>query len=78
MAGASPGGSAVKSACSEGAGETWVTIPGWEDRYDIHLENPWTENPGRLESVVTKSWTRLKRLSTHACTHIMRPTSMYE
>ena len=26
---------------------------------------PWTVEPGRLQSRVTKSWTQLKRLSTH-------------
>ena len=26
---------------------------------------PWTEEPGGLQSRVTKSWTQLKRLSTH-------------
>ena len=32
------------------------------------LENSWTEEPGRLHTVcrVTKNWTRLKGLSTHA------------
>ena len=27
---------------------------------------PWTGEPGR-QSLVSKSWTRLKQLSTHAC-----------
>ena len=29
------------------------------------LENPWTEEPGRLQSIGSQSRTRLKRLSTH-------------
>ena len=28
------------------------------------LENPWTEDPGRLESIALQSRTRLNRLST--------------
>ena len=27
---------------------------------------PWTEKPGRLQSIGSQGWTRLKRLSTHA------------
>ena len=30
---------------------------------------PWTEEPGRLQSMGSQSRTRLKQLSTHACTH---------
>ena len=29
---------------------------------------PWTEEPGGLQSMGSQSWTRLKRLSTHART----------
>ena len=29
---------------------------------------PWTEESGRLQSMVSQSQTRLKRLSTHTCT----------
>ena len=32
---------------------------------------PWTEKPGGLHSIVTKSGTRLKWQSTH-CTHSLR------
>ena len=31
---------------------------------------PWTEEPGRLQSIGSKSRTQLKRLSMSACTHI--------
>ena len=30
---------------------------------------PWTEEPGRLQSMGSQSWTRLKQLSTHTLTH---------
>ena len=29
-------------------------------------EMPWTEEPGRLQSTESQSWTQLKQLSTHA------------
>ena len=32
------------------------------------LENPWTEEPGGLQSM-GKSWTQLKQLGMHAPTH---------
>ena len=28
-------------------------------------ESPWTEDPGRLQSIVLQSWTQLKQLSMH-------------
>ena len=28
---------------------------------------PWTEEPGGLQSMVSKCWTQLKQLSTHTC-----------
>ena len=28
---------------------------------------PWTEEPGRLQSIASQSWTQLNRLSTHTC-----------
>jgi len=30
---------------------------------------PWTEEPGRLQSIGLQSWTRLKRFNTQAYTH---------
>ena len=33
---------------------------------------PWAEEPGRLQSMGSQSWTRLKWLSTHAGTKACR------
>ena len=30
-------------------------------------ETPWTEEPGRLQSIGSQRWTQLKELSTHVC-----------
>ena len=39
---------------------------------------PWTEEPGGLQCMVTKSWTQLKQLSTHSThTHTSIGTYMY-
>ena len=41
----------------------------------LALRIPWIEEPGRLRSIrVAKSWTRLKRLSTHVWTQILGRT----
>ena len=31
---------------------------------------PWTEEPGRLQSIGSLSWTQLKQLSMHTCTYL--------
>ena len=59
--------------------ETWVPSLGWEDPLEEGMAthsrilvwgNPWTEEPGGLQSMGSQSRTRLKQPSTHACTHI--------
>ena len=35
---------------------------------------PWTEEPGWLQSRVTKSWTLLKQFSTHAHPYVLCPS----
>ena len=53
-----------------------VQTLGWEDPLEVGIAThssipawkiPWTEEPDRLQSIELKSWTRLKRLSLHAC-----------
>ena len=48
--------------------ETWVQFLGWEDPLEKGMAThssilagriPWTEEPGRLQSMVSQSWTRL-------------------
>ena len=48
--------------------ETWVQFLGQEDRLEKEIathsstlawEIPWTEEPGRLQSMRLQSWTRL-------------------
>ena len=44
---------------------------GWEDPLATHSSIlawriPWTEEPGRLRSIGSQNWTRLKQLSMHA------------
>ena len=55
--------------------ETWVRSLGWEDPLEKEMATfssilawriPWTEEPGGLQFIGLQSWTRLKRLSTHA------------
>ena len=50
------------------------SVLGWEDPLGEDMAThssilagriPWTEENGRLQSVVTESWTQLKRLSAH-------------
>ena len=63
--------------------ETWVWSLGWEDLLEEGMAThssilawriPWTEEPGGPQSTgSTKSWTRLKWLSTH--THIKQITN---
>ena len=57
--------------------ETQVQSLGWEDPLEEGIEThssilawkiPWTEEPGRLQSRVTKSRTQMKQLSMHAHT----------
>jgi len=38
---------------------THSSIPAWRI--------PWTEEPGRLQSMEPQSWTQMKRLSMHIC-----------
>ena len=56
--------------------ETQVLSLGWEDPLEkgmfthssiLAWRIPWTEEPGRIQSMGPQSQTRLKRLSTHAC-----------
>ena len=61
-----PGGSGSKeSACSAG---DLGSMPGWEDPLEKEMEThssflawriPWTEEPGGLQSMGTKSWAQL-------------------
>ena len=53
----------------------WVQFLGQEDPLEEGMTThsnilawriPWTEGAGELQSMVTKSQTRVKRLSTHA------------
>ena len=55
----------------------WVGSLCWEDAPEEGMTThfsilawriPWTEEPGGLQSIVLKSWTRLKQLRTHTCT----------
>ena len=39
---------------------------------------PWAEEPGRLQSMGSQSWTRLKWLSTHAGTKACRDVTGHE
>ena len=48
------------------AWETWVQSMGWEDPLEKEVtthsntlawRNPWTEDPGGLQSMVSQSWT---------------------
>ena len=60
--------------------ETWVRSLGREDPLEegmaahssiLAWEMPWTEEPGRLRSVASQSWTRMKRLSTFSYLHLV-------
>ena len=55
--------------------ETWVQSLGWEDPREKGTVThssilawiiPWTEEPGRLQSMVAKSQTRLSDFHTHS------------
>ena len=57
--------------------EVWVRSLGQEDPLEEGMAThssifawriPWTEEPGWPQPMGLQSWTRLKRLSTHACT----------
>ena len=67
-----PGGSVVKNPHAI-AGDTWVGKIPLEEKMATHSniltwEIPWTEEPGRLQSMgVTKELDKIKQLSTHAC-----------
>ena len=67
-----PGDSAVKNPPA--MQETQVQSLDWQDPLEEEMathssilawEIPWTEKPGRLQSMGSQSQTRLKRLSTH-------------
>ena len=54
----------------------WVQSLGWEDPLEKGMVThsnilawriPGTEEPSRLQFRASKSWTRLKQLSTHTC-----------
>ena len=54
--------------------ETLVRSLGWEDPLEMGMATysstlawriPWTEEPGRLQSIGSQSWTRLSNLNTH-------------
>ena len=58
--------------------ETWVQSWGQEDPLEKGMAThssvlawriPWTEEPGRLQSIGLQSQTQLKQLSMHACMH---------
>ena len=58
--------------------ETWVRSLGWEDPLEKEMENhsrtlawktPWTEEPGRLQSEVTKSRTQLSNFTSNFKKH---------
>ena len=36
----------------------------------LSWEIPWTEEPGKLQSIGSLSWTQLKQLSMHTCTYL--------
>ena len=57
--------------------EKWVQSLSQEDPLEEGMEThssifawstPWTEEPGRLQSIRTQSQTRLERLNMHVCT----------
>ena len=59
-------------------GETWVRSLGWDDPLEKEMENhsrtlawktPWTEEPGRLQSEVTKSQTQLSNFTSNFKKH---------
>ena len=59
--------------------ETGIRSLGWEDPLEegtathssvLACRIPWTEEPGRLQSIVLQSRTWQKRLSMQACTHL--------
>ena len=66
-----PCGPVVKNLpAMQGILETRVQSPGWEDPLEEEMathssvlawEIPWTEEPGRLQSLGWQSWTRLSR-----------------
>ena len=39
---------------------------------------PWTEEPGRLQSMGLQSWTRLKQLNTHLCIYTLFSVYWFE
>ena len=58
--------------------ETQVQSLGQEDPLEMDMATLssiyawrilWPEEPGRLQSMIAKGWTRLKQLSTHNLTH---------
>ena len=66
----------VKNLSANETQETWVQFIGREETPEKEMAThssllawriPWTEEPGRLQSMGSQSWTRLKRLTTHTC-----------
>ena len=61
----------MQGRCRKRGFDTWVGKVPWRRAWQptrVFLQRiPWTEEPGELHTVhgVAKSWTGLKRLSTH-------------
>ena len=61
--------------------KTWVRSLGWEDPLEKGMAThssilawriPWTEQPGRLQSMGSQSWTQLNNLHFHFHIYIYR------
>ena len=59
---------AQRLKCLPGMQKTWVRSPGWEDLLEKEMAThsstlawriPWREEPARLQSMGSQSWTRL-------------------
>ena len=60
--------------------EKWVPFLGWEDPLEEEMAIlssilawiiPWTEEPGRLQSIVTKNQTQLSNGAQHAIWYVV-------
>ena len=68
-----PGGASGKRTClpTQEMLRDASLVPGWEDPLEAtHFSHPdwrisWTEEPSRLQSKGSQSWTRLKQLNRH-------------
>ena len=78
-----PGGSVVNN--SPVVQETQIQSEGWEDPQEektaIHpsilaWENPWTEEPGRLQSMGRKESGTTEQLNTHTILHMFLQLSV--